>query len=249
MALIILQKSTFPDIRDSAPKVWFGRAACTKPQPHPIPMSFEAGSLRRPCLFCVTAPFSAHTTGQGRGLFYVGPEGACAVWGASAGVCGGGLPIVLALLEHWIRSAGIGAERGRPAPACGAGELLRLRRPAADGAFGAVAGPLLPGGGQLCAALPLRGRRRAGGALPGAERLPALPAGSGAGCEGAGRAVLCCAPAVRRRPAGGASHRLSGRRGPRRGGPRSGAGRHPFHRRAGHPPVRSHGAGTSAAGQ
>ena len=32
MALIILQKSTFPDIRDSAPKVWFGRAACTKRQ-------------------------------------------------------------------------------------------------------------------------------------------------------------------------------------------------------------------------
>ena len=31
MALIILQKSTFPDMRDSAPKTWFGRAACTKP--------------------------------------------------------------------------------------------------------------------------------------------------------------------------------------------------------------------------
>jgi hypothetical protein len=32
VALIILKKSTFPDIRDSAPKVWFGRAACAKPQ-------------------------------------------------------------------------------------------------------------------------------------------------------------------------------------------------------------------------
>ena len=31
MALIILQKSTFPDMRDPAPKTWFGRAACTKP--------------------------------------------------------------------------------------------------------------------------------------------------------------------------------------------------------------------------
>ncbi|MFR2091069.1 MAG: hypothetical protein ACLS4U_06675, partial [Faecalibacterium prausnitzii] len=31
VALIILQKSTFLDIRDTAPKVWFGRAACTKP--------------------------------------------------------------------------------------------------------------------------------------------------------------------------------------------------------------------------
>jgi hypothetical protein len=36
VALIILQKSTFPDIRDSTPKVWFGRAACTKPKP-PLP--------------------------------------------------------------------------------------------------------------------------------------------------------------------------------------------------------------------
>ncbi|MFQ9168406.1 MAG: hypothetical protein ACLR34_10005, partial [Faecalibacterium prausnitzii] len=31
VALIILQKSTFPDMRDPAPKTWFGRAACTKP--------------------------------------------------------------------------------------------------------------------------------------------------------------------------------------------------------------------------
>ena len=155
----------------------------------------------------------------GKGAFYVGPKSACAVRGAAAGVCGGGLPVILALLEHGVRRAGGGAERSGPPPACGAGELLRLRRSAADGAFGAVAGPLLPGGEQLRAALPLCGRRRAGQALPGAEYFPALSAGRGAGCKRAGRAVLCRSPAVRRCPAGRTAHRLSGQRGPRRSGP------------------------------
>ena len=175
--------------------------------------------LRRLCLFCVPSLFSAHTTGQGRGTFYVGPKSACAVRGAAAGVCGGGLPVILALLEHGLRRAGGGAERSGPPPACGAGELLRLQRSAADGAFGAVAGPLLPGGEQLRAALPLCGRRRTGQALPGAEYFPALSAGRGAGCKRAGRAVLCRSPAVRRCPAGRTAHRLPGQRGPRRSGP------------------------------
>ena len=72
---------------------------------------------------------------------------------------------------------------------------------------------------QLRAALPLCGRRRAGQALPGAEYFPTLSAGRGAGCKRAGRAVLCCSPAVRRCPAGRTAHRLSGQRGPRRSGP------------------------------
>ena len=222
MALIILQKSTFPDIRDSAPKVWFGRAACTKPQPFPkraycFSIWGRASSEALP-LLC-TDPLFCPYYGAGKGAFYVGPESACAVRGAAAGVCGGGLPVVLALLEHGLRRAGGGAERSGPPPACGAGKLLRLRRSAADGHLSALAGPLLSGGGQLRAALPLCGRRRAGKALPGAEYFPALSAGRGAGCKRAGRTVLCRSPAVRRCPAGRTAHRLPGQRGPRRSGP------------------------------
>ena len=60
----------------------------------------------------------------------------------------------MCIRDSGVRRAGGGAERSGPPPACGAGKLLRLRRSAADGHLSALAGPLLPGGEQLRAALP-----------------------------------------------------------------------------------------------
>ena len=138
-------------------KVWFGRAACTKPQPFPkhadcFSIWGRASSEALP-LLC-TDPLFCPYYGAGKGAFYVGPESACAVRGAAAGVCGGGLPVILALLEHGVRRAGGGAERSGPPPACGAGKLLRLWRSAADGHLSALLALCFPGEGSYARLYP-----------------------------------------------------------------------------------------------
>ena len=131
VALIILQKSTFLDTHDPAPKMWFGRAACTKPHRLPIPIQYAAegrtshpGAL--PSFLFARPPFLPILSGRG-GRFHVRQTGAGPVWGLAVLLCGGGLPPVLALLRHDLWGPGGGAERGHPPPAARRGNFYDYR--------------------------------------------------------------------------------------------------------------------------